>query len=132
MTNDVIAMWYRIDAKAKETGISYTKTANKHCFRPSSVYNTIVAVKRGLPHRDTDLRIIDALAKEMHVSLNYLVHGEINNLHDNDNTIIDKSVFDNIFSLSNSDYLTLLLLALPYLDKAEMESIKADITERVG
>lgn len=120
-------MWYRIDAKAMETGISYTKTARKFSFSPSSVYNTIVSIKRGLPPRDTDLRIVEALAKEMHAPLNYIVHGEIEEPTDNGNTSIDESVLNNIFDLSSGNYLSLLLLALLYLNETELKSIKEDI-----
>ncbi len=130
VTKDVIAMWYRIDQMAKKTRISYTKTANKYGFSPSSVYNTIASVKRGFPPRDTDLRIIEALSREMRVPLNYLVHG-IEVSSENDDSIIDENALKNIFTLSKCNYLSLLLLAFPYLTKTEIESVRADITARI-
>lgn len=131
VTKEVVDMWYRIDARAKETGISYTKTANKYGFSPSSVYNTIAYIKRGMPPRDTDLRIIEALSREMRVPLNYLVHGTEQS-NQEDKTNICESVIDNIFALSGGDYLSLFLMTLPYLNKPELESIKGDITARIG
>lgn len=130
VTKEVIDMWNRIDTKARETGISYTKAGRKYGFSPSSVYNTVAAVKKGLPPRDTEFRIIEALAQEMKVPLNYLVHGEVAKSDNKGSDCINESVLDCIFSLSNGDALSLFLMSLPHLETSGIESIREDILSR--
>lgn len=130
VTKEVVDMWYRIDKKAKETGISYTKAGEKYGFSPSSVYNTIAAIKRGQPPRDTEFRIIEALAQEMKVPLNYLVHGETEETNNNNSNGINENTLDCIFSLSNGSALSLFLMSLPHLETSGIESIREDILSR--
>lgn len=127
---DVVAMWHRIEEKSKETGISYTKAGRKYGFSPSGVYNTIARVKRGLPPRDTDLRIIEALAKEMDVPLNYLVHGEKITSLEKADTDISESELNNIFALGEGSFPSIFLMVIPFLTDEELESIRSDILTR--
>lgn len=123
-------MWYRIDEKAKETRISYTKAGRKYGFSPSNVYNTIASVKKGLSPRDTELRIIEALAEEMNIPLNYLVYGEKITDDAGSDAGISEIVVDNMFALGKSSYPSIFLMVLPYLGKEELDSIRSDILAR--
>lgn len=129
VVEDTTAMWKRIDDMLKRTKVSVTKVGEKCGFSPSTVYNTISAVKKGQSPRDTELRIIEALANEMNVPLNYLVHGEMIDT-EKDGKKIDNSLVDNIFSLGNGNRLALFLMTIPYMSTAELDAVREDILTR--
>lgn len=121
-------MWKRIDETIKKTKVSINKLGKEYNFSPSSVYNTIAMVRRGEVPRDTELRIIEALANGMNVPLNYLLHGD--QVSDKAEKRVDESLVDSIFSLANGNRLTLFLMAIPYLSVDELDAVRDDILTR--
>lgn len=128
---ETIQMWERIDETAKRTRVSINNLGKKYNFSPSTVYNTITRIKKGLPPRDTELRVIEVLANEMNVPLNYLMHGDGDGEgKDRDEPRLDNSLVENIFSLGNGNRLTLFLMAIPYLTVEELDAVREDMVTR--
>ena len=121
-------MWKRIDETIQKTKTSIGKLGKEYNFSPSTVYNTITMVKKGEVPRDTELRIIEALADGMNVSLNYLIHGD--QVAETAEKRVDESLVDSIFSLANGNRLTLFLMSIPYLSGDELDAIRDDILTR--
>lgn len=126
----VIDMWERATEKTKDCNLTFSKIGSKYGFSSSSIYNSITLYKNGGRPRDTDIWIIESIAKEIGVPLNYLVHGDIINPEHKGANELATPLLDNIFSISNGDLYTLFIMALPYLDKRQINSIREDIVTR--
>lgn len=126
----VIDMWERMIEKTNECNLTFSKIGTKYGFSASSIYNSITLYKNGGKPRDTDVWMIESIAKELKIPLNYLVHGNVEKPEHRSSAKVDSSVMDNIFSLSNGDLYALFIMTLPYLDRKQLNSIREDILSR--
>ncbi len=125
---EVREMWNRIIKNSEETGLSYPEICRKYNFSSSALYSGLKLSQTDECQRDTEIRVIEAFAKELNVPLNYLVHGD--NPEKKRSEAVESSILNSIFEIAKGDLRALFIMTVPYLSMSAYNSVREDIISR--
>ena len=125
---EVRNMWDRIMKISEDAGLSYPEICRKYNFSSSAFYSGLKLAQTDECQRDTEVRVIEAFAKELNVPLNYLIHGD--NPEKKKDDSVESSILDSILDIAKGDLKALFIMTVPYLSMSAYNSIREDIIAR--